>query len=544
VFSVQFNGPLRKGDSGTWVLDAVSHGLYGHIVAGCEETMTAYVVPAKAVFEDAMKFLGFEISLDEASSSSIKTSEDIIQHDTFDYQGTKLQDMKAMLMRAIEDMNAGQLALQDNVRALEEANRKLQEDLLREKEEKDQIIQRLVKISTTNLVQLKHYFDEKSEQLRINMEDKIEQNEDKAEGAYAAVEDLQIKYQDMEEMLMRTIEDVDAGRRPSLSLTPLLHSESWAVRIVLVPSRNAPFAFGPDTLAYRRCQTRSLHQDIHFKDKSSQTFTSRVEATFTSILRSRLWMPLQCINSTELSLQHLDAIYLKPSSWDYGLLEAQCLAHNKSYGGDGNVIFIALKDEDLSWEDIKNLPTVFGSDESCWKHDEELDSPSSKESMDYRLGNDRIAANSDSTYGDYNNSPPPYVPRETPCQGPVNSRRPLDILADLSAQLPTIGAPSILTAHSDYSDSELHRDKRPQRYIPLPRVHSMPGSPHSQQPSTRVIRSGRTKRKIADSKLREVMDWRPSEISLKFLSKRPSIGQQSQQSQPQFPPMPQPPSSP
>jgi hypothetical protein len=505
------------------------------------------------------------------------------------------------------------LALQDKVKILEETNRKLQEDILREKKEKDQTIQHFVKVNTTNLMQLKYYFDDRSEQLRTNMEhrveDRIEQIEDRAEGAYAEVEDLRTKFQDMEEILMRLIEDVDAGRRPSRSLTPLLegqasplqppmpervapdlpirtassHTESWDVRIVLVPSRNAPFAFGFDTVAFRRCQTRGLHQDIHLKDKLSQTFASAVETSFTAILRRRFWMPLQCINSSELSLQHLDATYLKPSSWDYGLLEAQCLAHNKQYGGD--VIFIALKDEDLSWDDIKNLPRIFGSDESCWKHDEELDAPlNNKESMDmeYTIGNGRMTADTDSTYGDYS-SPPPYVPRanpETPRQGPVNSQTALDVLADLSAQRPTLGgAPSIHTSHSapsvsgsigssigsidstlatnsDYADSELHRDKRPKRLMPLHVVPVLPGTPpHHQQQPTQVVQQGRVKRKVtANSKYREPMDWRPSEISLKFLHKRPttSSGPQQQQGQghlpllhtPPPPPPPEPSSSP
>ncbi|KAH8779344.1 hypothetical protein BGZ57DRAFT_760894, partial [Hyaloscypha finlandica] len=57
VYTVRFNEPLAKGDCGSWVIDAESRGLYGHIIAGCEPTGTAYIMSAHNVFEDAKERL-------------------------------------------------------------------------------------------------------------------------------------------------------------------------------------------------------------------------------------------------------------------------------------------------------------------------------------------------------------------------------------------------------------------------------------------------------------------------------------------------------
>jgi hypothetical protein len=70
VYTVRFNGPLTKGDCGSWVIDAETHGLYGHIIAGCERTRTAYVMSAHNVFEDAKERLGKELVLGGRRSAS------------------------------------------------------------------------------------------------------------------------------------------------------------------------------------------------------------------------------------------------------------------------------------------------------------------------------------------------------------------------------------------------------------------------------------------------------------------------------------------
>jgi hypothetical protein len=69
VYTVRFNGVLAKGDCGSWVIDAETHGLYGHIIAGCERTRIAYIMAAHSVFEDAKERLGGELLLECDSAS-------------------------------------------------------------------------------------------------------------------------------------------------------------------------------------------------------------------------------------------------------------------------------------------------------------------------------------------------------------------------------------------------------------------------------------------------------------------------------------------
>ena len=64
VYTVQFDGPLAKGDSGSWVLDRTSGGLYGHIVAGSADQGIAYIVPAREVFADVKERLHRDHSAD------------------------------------------------------------------------------------------------------------------------------------------------------------------------------------------------------------------------------------------------------------------------------------------------------------------------------------------------------------------------------------------------------------------------------------------------------------------------------------------------
>lgn len=63
VYTVRLNGALVKGDCGSWIIDAVHGGLYGHIIAGSESTATAYIMSAHEVFEDAQDCLGGQLLL-------------------------------------------------------------------------------------------------------------------------------------------------------------------------------------------------------------------------------------------------------------------------------------------------------------------------------------------------------------------------------------------------------------------------------------------------------------------------------------------------
>lgn len=63
LWTARFDGKLADGDCGTWVIDAVTGNLFGHIVAGSPDSGVAYIVPAFRVFEDARARFGLELEL-------------------------------------------------------------------------------------------------------------------------------------------------------------------------------------------------------------------------------------------------------------------------------------------------------------------------------------------------------------------------------------------------------------------------------------------------------------------------------------------------
>ncbi|KAF2804179.1 uncharacterized protein BDZ99DRAFT_348118, partial [Mytilinidion resinicola] len=51
VYTIHLAGPVANGDCGSWVMNADSGDLYGHIVAGSPESGVAYIIPAYQVFD-------------------------------------------------------------------------------------------------------------------------------------------------------------------------------------------------------------------------------------------------------------------------------------------------------------------------------------------------------------------------------------------------------------------------------------------------------------------------------------------------------------
>lgn len=58
MFKINLDGPLKRGDCGTWIIDAKSGDLYGHIVAGSPGDGVALIAPFAAVFKDIQRRLG------------------------------------------------------------------------------------------------------------------------------------------------------------------------------------------------------------------------------------------------------------------------------------------------------------------------------------------------------------------------------------------------------------------------------------------------------------------------------------------------------
>ncbi|PQE16248.1 hypothetical protein CJF32_00010754 [Rutstroemia sp. NJR-2017a WRK4] len=70
LWTVRLDGRLYDGDCGSWVVEARSGDLLGHIVSGCPESGVAYIVPAYLVLEDVMTRCGLELKLSIAGDAS------------------------------------------------------------------------------------------------------------------------------------------------------------------------------------------------------------------------------------------------------------------------------------------------------------------------------------------------------------------------------------------------------------------------------------------------------------------------------------------
>ncbi|KAJ9668143.1 hypothetical protein H2201_001572 [Coniosporium apollinis] len=221
-----------------------------------------------------------------------------------------------------------------------------------------------------------------------------------------------------------------------------MYSFSWSVRVILVPQKTQRFAFDYDSVANKRCQSRNFQQDITFFDRECESFIRAVEIAYCSVLHGRSWVPLAGHRSTEpqhfgrMELKQLADEYCSTSLWNHSFLDHHCVAHDKLAG---DVLYIALQNENLTWEEIRQLPTLYGSDESCWAHDEELDGKmrSFSNGMDTKM-----------TYS-YLDPPPSYTGAHSDIDRLPSS---LDVLATASASYHPLDA---LRHPSTYSGSTL-----------------------------------------------------------------------------------------
>ncbi|KAH8648128.1 hypothetical protein BGZ61DRAFT_376503, partial [Ilyonectria robusta] len=53
IYLAKLNRPLVVGDCGSWVRDAVTGKLFGHVIAGSPKTGLAMIMPAHGVFRHA-----------------------------------------------------------------------------------------------------------------------------------------------------------------------------------------------------------------------------------------------------------------------------------------------------------------------------------------------------------------------------------------------------------------------------------------------------------------------------------------------------------
>ncbi|EMD85482.1 hypothetical protein COCC4DRAFT_127053 [Bipolaris maydis ATCC 48331] len=293
---------------------------------------------------------------------------------------------------------------------------------------------------------------------------------------------------------------------------------SWSARVIFVPRKSQRFAFDPDSNAYRRCASRKLHQNIEFPSQDSFCFANHIETAFKGVFRGRPWMPMTGHRPADEPFSRMALTLLPPdlvhrTVWDFPFLEDHCIAHDKM---QGDVLYITLQYEDVTWNEIRFLPPVTGADDTCWEHDEELDGTAKYKSLDSEI------------MYDYQDPPPTYSSRTHA----MATRAPsgLDVLANSAAMLspieriqtasstrssrPTPLSPiqrtptrssnhstatprfsserSSLRSFDNETTDDEHRDKKPKLRMKQSMPHVSTGT-HAQQP---MYVSGRSKRKM------------------------------------------------
>src|SRR5579871_3775025 len=135
------------------------------------------------------------------------------------------------------------IAVVDRAKRLEESIRRLQEELSREKRERERVENSFTEFTRGNyksLACLKFYVDDKVEALRITQDDKLEGILDRAQSANDEVEKLKARFVDLDEASMRLEEKVDSGRWHSRSLTPLHETQPEASASTPIPASVLP----------------------------------------------------------------------------------------------------------------------------------------------------------------------------------------------------------------------------------------------------------------------------------------------------------------
>lgn len=323
----------------------------------------------------------------------------------------------------------------------------------------------------------------------------------------------------------------------------LLIPKPWTVGVVFVPKRNQQYAFEYNSMAYRRCQSRNLHQNIKFTDGDNASFCNGIETDFGHVLKDRAWMPLVGRRAENdyrhrTALRELEQDLQKSDIWDHNFIDQHCVSHDKF---DGDMLYISLQHEDLSWAEIKALPPAMDAYEACWELDNELDEKlfslvnpfasahghrvHRSSTQPRELPKQVYRPVQDDAMSDYLD-PPPYSSRTQSIISDRMSR--LEVLANSasmvsdhsrSPRVSTAGDAETRTIRSlgdrsirswnteDGADGE-HRDKKP-------RLKSKTSEPdlRKQQPQQTVYVSGRTKRKmtVRETKAKEPVrfEWKP-----------------------------------
>ncbi|KAF1919125.1 hypothetical protein BDU57DRAFT_130585 [Ampelomyces quisqualis] len=268
---------------------------------------------------------------------------------------------------------------------------------------------------------------------------------------------------------------------------------SWSVRVIFVLRKSQRFAFDPDSNGYKRCLSRKLQQNLDFPSQDSSCFANGIDTAFKGVFRGRPWMPLIGHRPTDEPFGRMALTLLPPDLihrdvWDYPFLEDHCIAHDKM---QGDILFITLQYEDVTWNEVRFLPAVTGADESCWSHDEELDGTVKYKSLDSEI----MAPSKLDVLADSAALLSPIERAQSQSSNHSSRLGPLQRISTQSSSHtsdPRFSSErsSLRSFDTETTDDE-HRDKKP-------KLRSRPSMPivnnsHTQQP---MYVSGRSKRKM------------------------------------------------
>ncbi|WYZ46475.1 hypothetical protein EsH8_IX_000700 [Colletotrichum jinshuiense] len=151
---------------------------------------------------------------------------------------------------------------------------------------------------------------------------------------------------------------------------------AWTVHISLLPTASQPFPFERDTNAYKRCLSRGLHRTVVVGGHDSDSFVKAVTKTFNGLLEGRPWMPLQAKLCDAEVLQGLPMLRpldpkLVDCEYDFDFLRKHCGVCDPS--GKVESLYIAMRQDKLSWHFLRSSPRFLDGLENCWVYDHFLD---------------------------------------------------------------------------------------------------------------------------------------------------------------------------
>ncbi|KAH8722502.1 hypothetical protein GQ44DRAFT_359558 [Phaeosphaeriaceae sp. PMI808] len=321
-------------------------------------------------------------------------------------------------VQAIEEMKQ----LKHEIKRLQSLEQDWKQELLKERMMREEMVR------TSRAVEARMY--ENLQLLKISMDDRLEAVVDRTTDFSDQVKGMQERLTLLDEVSMELEDRIDRvehpggpsrdatpsastpkthlspPQAPSVPQLPLLMQSqpqsnlsqlpirtekkyplSWSVRVIFVLRKSQKFAFDPDSKGYKRCASRKLQQNLEFPSQDSSCFANRIDTAFKGVFRGRPWMPLTGHRPADepfgrMALALLPADLVHRDVWDYPFLEDHCIAHDKM---QGDVLYITLQYEDVTWNEIKFLPAVPSIDESCWSHDEELDGSAKYKSLDSEI---------------------------------------------------------------------------------------------------------------------------------------------------------------